>query len=172
MVTALDEYRDHWESSLWHVRPENRFLCDNRAASLLAAAAALLVIASASPSGVVVILPARCHVSREWVLRSALDYVIAELPRIPEGVATLGMADIQEGVDEDYLVAAQAAAGPGLVVNGFARRPSAWIAERLQQEGALIASGIMIGYAGIFAAHISKHWPDSFRHSYANRTAI
>ena len=23
----------------------------------------------------------------------------------------------------------------------------------------MIASGIMIGYAGVFAAHISKHWP-------------
>jgi mannose-1-phosphate guanylyltransferase len=159
MVTALDEYREHWESSRWHVRSENRFVCENRASSSLAAAAALLVIASASPSSVVVILPARCHVFREWVLRSALDYVIGELPRIPEGVATLGMTDIAGAVDEDYLVAAQAATGPGLVVDRFARRPATWIAERLQQEGALIASGIMIGYAGIFAAHISKHWP-------------
>src|SRR3984957_10990470 len=102
-----------------------------------------------SPPSLVVILPARCHVSREWVLRSALDYVIAELPRIPEGVAALGMTDIAGGVDEDYLVAAQAVAGLGLVINAFARRPAAWIAERLQREGALIASGIMIGYAGI-----------------------
>jgi mannose-1-phosphate guanylyltransferase len=160
LVTALDEYRGYWEPALWCVRRQNIFICQNRAASLLAATAALLAIASSSPSNVVVILPARCHVSREAVLRSALERVISMLPKIPEGVATLGMVDIDEGIDEDYLVASYERAGPGLVIHGFARRPTTWIAQRLRQQGAMIASGIMVGYAGAFAAHISKHWPD------------
>jgi mannose-1-phosphate guanylyltransferase len=159
MVTALDEYRDYWEPALWCVRTQNRIICDNRAASQLGAAAALLAIAAASPSSIVVILPARCHVSRESVLRSALDYVICALPNLAEGVATLGMVDLDEGVDEDYLIAGQERLGPGLVVQGFARRPTAWIARSLKHQGAMVASGIMVGYAGAFAAHISKHWP-------------
>jgi mannose-1-phosphate guanylyltransferase len=159
MVTALDEYRDHWEPSLWCVRPQNRFVCDNRAASLLTGAAALLSIAAISPSNVVTILPARCYVAREDVLRQALSYVLTVLPRISEGVATLGMVDMSESVDEDYLVGVRPNAGPGLVVEGFAHRPADWIAHRLRKQGAMIASGIMVGYAGAFAAHISKHWP-------------
>jgi mannose-1-phosphate guanylyltransferase len=159
MVTALDAYRDHWEPSLWCVRPENRFVCDNRAASLLTGAAALLSITALSPSNVVTILPARCYVAREDVLRQALSYVLNVLPQIGEGVATLGMLDMNEGVDEDYLVGVRANAAPGWVVEGFAHRPADWIAQRLRNQGAMIASGIMVGYAGAFAAHISKHWP-------------
>jgi hypothetical protein len=37
----------------------------------------------------------------EWILRQALKRVASELPHIPEGVATLGMVDIDKGVDED-----------------------------------------------------------------------
>lgn len=159
MVTALDEYRDQWGSALWCVRPQNRFVGDNRAASLLTGAAALLSITAASPSSVVTILPARCYVAREDVLRLALEHVLAMLPRVSEGVATLGMLDMNEGIDEDYLVCARAGVGPGLVVDGFAHRPTAWIARRLKNQGAVVASGIMMGYAGAFAAHISKHWP-------------
>jgi mannose-1-phosphate guanylyltransferase len=159
MVTALDEYRNYWEPSLWCVRPQNRFVGDNRAASLLTGAAALLSITTASPSSVVTILPARCYVVREYLLRLALEHALSMLPRVSEGVATLGMVDMNEGIDEDYLVCARAGLGPGLVVDGFAHRPTAWVARRLKNQGAMIASGIMVGYAGAFAAHISKHWP-------------
>jgi mannose-1-phosphate guanylyltransferase len=159
MITALEEYRDYWEPALWCVRPQNRFVCENRAASLLTGAAAVLSITAASPSSIVTILPARCYVAREEVLRQALSHVLSMLPRVSEGVATLGMVDLNDGVDEDYLVGANVSAGPGLRVEGFARRPTAWIARRLRHQGAMIASGIMVGYAGAFAAHISKHWP-------------
>lgn len=159
MITALEEYRDYWEPALWCVRPQNRFVCENRAASLLTGAAAVLSITAASPSSIVTILPARCYVAREEVLRQALSHVFSMLPRVSEGVATLGMVDMNEGVDEDYLVAANVSAGPGLGVEGFARRPTAWIARRLRHQGAMIASGIMVGYAGAFVAHISKYWP-------------
>jgi mannose-1-phosphate guanylyltransferase len=159
MITALEEYRQYWEPALWCVRPQNRFVCGNRAASLLTGAAALLSITTASPSNVVTILPARCYVAREDVLRLAINHALSMLPRVSEGVATLGMVDMFEGIDEDYLVSARGKAGPGLAVEGFAHRPTAWVARRLRHQGAMVASGIMVGYAGAFAAHISKHWP-------------
>ena len=159
MITALDEYREYWESSVWYLRPENRFVGENRAGSLLTGAAALLSIAQLSPSNVVTILPARCYVAQEWIFSAALERALSILPGVREGVVTLGMVDIDEGVDEDYLAVARARIGAGFLVLGFARRPASWTARLLVRQGAMIASGIMIGYAGAFAAHISKHWP-------------
>lgn len=159
LLTALEEYREHWEPNAWFLRPEHRFVCDNRAASLLTGAAALLSIAAKSPSSVVTVLPARCHVLQEWILSEALERALTRLPGLAEGVLTLGMIDAAEGIDEDYLVAARAPVGAGFTVQGFARRPTSWVARHLRDNGAMIASGIMIGYAGAFTAHISKHWP-------------
>jgi hypothetical protein len=160
LVTALKEYRDRWEPILWCVRPERRFVSDKRTNPLLTSAAAILSIARVSPASVVTILPARCYVAHERILREALKQVVAlELPQIPEGVATLGMADIDEGVDEDYMVIGRDRTGLGFSVHGVARRPTAWVARHLRRQGAVVSSGIMIGYAYAFAAHISKHWP-------------
>jgi hypothetical protein len=159
IVTTFEEYRSHWEPSIWFVPPERRFVCDNRAASQLSSAAAILSVAACSPSNVITILPARCFVLHEWILKNALNRALAELPSVPEGAITLGMADLEEGIDEDYLVVGQPRVGGGLSVEGFARRPVTWVARHLRQSGALVASGIMIGYAGAFAAHISKNWP-------------
>ena len=159
LLTALEEYRECWEPSAWCLKPEHRFVCDHRAASLLTGAAALLSIASKHPSAVVTILPARCYVAHEWVLSAALDLAIARLANVSEGVLTLGMIDAIESLDEDYLVATRVPPGRGLTALGFARQPTYWVARHLRERGALIASGIMIGYAGAFAAHISKHWP-------------
>ncbi|HEY0803072.1 MAG TPA: hypothetical protein VGD54_19710 [Steroidobacteraceae bacterium] len=159
IVTAFEEYRYLWEPLLWSVRPERRFICDNRVASQLASAAAILSVAAHSPSNVITILPARCSVMHEWILRRALNRAIADLSGVPEGAITLGMADLEEGIDEDYLVVGRPRVGRGLSVDGFARRPIPWVARHLRQSGALVASGIMIGYAGVFAAHISKNWP-------------
>ena len=159
IVTAFAEYRNFWEPSLWFVRPERRFVCDSRAASQLSLAAAILSVAARSPSNVITILPARCFVAREWILRRALNHALLELPGIPEGAVTLGMLDIEEGIDEDYFVVGRPPVGRGLRIDGFARRPVPWVSRHLRQHGALVASGIMIGYAGVFAAHISKNWP-------------
>jgi mannose-1-phosphate guanylyltransferase len=159
VVTALDEYRDLWEPTLWCVRPEMRLVSDKRTSSLLASAAAILSIANTSPSAIVTMLPARCYVGHECILRQAIRHVVSELPRIPQGVATLGMVDIDVGVDEDYMLVGRAGSGPGLSVQGIARRPTAWVARHLRRQGAVVCSGIMIGYAGVLAAHISKHWP-------------
>ncbi len=159
LVTALEEYRERWEPMLWFLRPELRFVNDRRTGSQLTAAAAILSIAELSPSSIVTILPARRYAAHESLLRRALQHAADELPYIPEGAATLGMLDIDESLDEDYLVVGRAAAGPGLAVRGIARRPTAWVARHLRRQGAVVASGITIAYAGVLAAHLSKQWP-------------
>jgi hypothetical protein len=160
LVTALEEYRNRWEPVLWCVRPEMRFVGDKRTNSVLTTAAAILAIARISPSSIVTILPARCYVGHEWILREALKQVESELPHVPEGVATLGMVDIDEGVDEDYMMVGRAPHGRGLEVRGIARRPTAWVARHLRRQGAVVSSGIMVGYASVFAAHMTQHWPE------------
>jgi mannose-1-phosphate guanylyltransferase len=159
MVTVLEEYRELWEPSLWFVRPEHRFVCEGRVESTLTASAAVLKIADTSPSNVVIIAPARVHVLRESVLAAALDRALCALPSMPEGVLTFAMIDEECGVDEDYLVLDRPSVRSAALVLGVARRPNSWVANHLRLQGAMIASGIMIGYAGVFAAHISRQWP-------------
>src|SRR5580704_17833750 len=159
MVTAMRTFRSHWEPSLWFVRAENRFVGDNQQSSPLATAAALLSIAMRTPSDIVTLVPARCFVAHDGILQEGLERALAVLPTLPERVVTLGMVDLDEGVDESYLVVGRSCAGPGLVTHGYARHPLPWVARYLRQQGAVVASGIVTGYAGIFAAHISKHWP-------------
>jgi len=159
LVTAIDEYRGNWQPQLWFVRPENRYLSSGGSATLLTTAAAVLSIAAENPSNVVTILPARCHVTHDWILSAGLDRVMNALPRIPEGVVTLGMMDVDDGVDEDYLLASRTERGMGAVVEGKARRPVPWVAKHLLRHGAMVASGILIGYAGKLAQHIHQYWP-------------
>jgi len=158
-VTALEEYRHLWESTLWFVRPEHRFVCENRAGSSMTTAAAILSIAELSPSQVVVMLPGRCHVFQESMLADALDHALAALPMVPEGALSLAMIDCGDAIDEDYVLVTRPATGPGLGVLSMVRRPTTWVSRHLAKQGALVASGILIGYAGVFAAHISKQWP-------------
>ena len=160
LVTVREENRERWEPALWFVRPERRFVSDTRKAAPLTTAAALLSIAQDSVSNVVTILPARCYVAHEWVLTAALDQMHAALPKIPEGVGTLGMIDIDDGIDEDYLVPCGSKAGAAVSVLGLAHRPVGWVTRHLRLHGAMVSSGILTGYAGRFAAHISKHRPD------------
>jgi hypothetical protein len=159
LITAFEDYRKLWEPSAWCIRPEKRFVCEGPRGLQLSVAAAILSVAARSTSDIITILPARCHVAHESILRRALNYALAELPGIPEGAVTLGMLDPEEALDEDYLLAGRARAGRAVRVDGFARKPVPWVARRLRQHGALVASGILIGFAGVFAAHISKHWP-------------
>jgi mannose-1-phosphate guanylyltransferase len=158
MVTAMQGSRSQWEPSLWFVRAENRFVGDKRSSSL-ATAAALLSIAVRNPSDIVTILPAKCFVAHEQILHEGIERALGILPEVPEGVVTLGMVDMDEGVDENYLVARRGDRGPGLIVHGYARQPVPWIARCLRRQGAVVASGIFAGYAGVFAAHISRQWP-------------
>lgn len=159
LTIALQEHRANWEPYAWFVRPPMRFVSDEEVAPHVALAIAILSIAERSPSNIVTILPARSYVAHESVLRQGLEQVVVKLPDIPEGVATLGMLDIDEAIDEDYLLLCRKSGGPGLGVNGIVRRPTSWVARHLRRQGAVVASGIFIGYAGVFAAHLSKHWP-------------
>jgi hypothetical protein len=81
------------------------------------------------------------------------------LPWIPEGIVTLGMVDIDEGADEDYLVPAKRHSGLTRPLLGVARSPVSWAATHLRQHGAMVASEVMVGYVGAFAAHISRRLP-------------
>ena len=159
MVTALSEHRARWEPHTWFVRPSVRFITEANAAPRLALATAILSVADRSPSNVLAIIPARSHVAHEYILREALKQMAAKLHEVPEGVASLGMIDMDDSMDEDYLVLQRSSGGPGLNVSGIARRPTAWVARHLRRQGAVVASGILVGYAGAFAAHLSKHWP-------------
>jgi mannose-1-phosphate guanylyltransferase len=160
LVTVREENRERWEPALWFIRPEHRFVSDSRMAAPLATAAALSAIAADSISNTVTILPARCYVANEWILSAALEQLQAALPRIPEGVGTLGMIDIDEAIDEDYLVPfEEPRIGSGLVVQALARRPTAWVARHLRQQGAMVASGILSGPVRAFAMHAYKHRP-------------
>ena len=158
-VTVREEDRKRWEPALWFIRPEQRFVSDSRMTASLTMAAALLSIAADSVSNTVTILPARCYVAHEAILSAALDRLHETLPRIPEGVGTLGMIDIDDGIDEDILVPCGTKVGPGLAVQALVRQPVGWVARHLRQHGAMVASGILTGYAGAFAAHVSSHRP-------------
>jgi hypothetical protein len=164
MITADEQFRDRWEKSFWLVRPAKRFIGLDRRSCVLTVAAAVLCAAAQSDSGVVVLLPARSYVTHEGVLRRAISQALSELPRIPEGVATLGMLDMQEPVDEDYLIVGTPPSGAGLKVNGIARRPIPAVVRQLRRRGALVSSGIMVGYAKVFADHIARSWPKLERH--------
>jgi mannose-1-phosphate guanylyltransferase len=159
VVTVREENRERWEPALWFIRPEHRFVSDSRMTAPLATVAALLSIAADSLANVVTILPARCYVANEWILAAALNQLQTMLPRIPEGVGTLGMIEIEDGIDEDYLIPFQTRVSPGQAVQAMARRPAEWIARHLRQHGAMVASGILTGYARVFATHASRYWP-------------
>jgi hypothetical protein len=93
ILTALEEYRQYWEPAAWFIRPDRRFVGDNRWASQLSSAAAVLSVAARSPSSIVTILPAKCYVADEAVLSRALTHALSQLPAVPEGAVTLGMLD-------------------------------------------------------------------------------
>jgi hypothetical protein len=159
MITAPAGERHHWERAGWFVRPERRFVSEEGGDARLSAATAVLALAANFPTHTLTVLPAHCQVAHEEILQCAVRRALASLAEIPEGIITLGMLDIEEGVDEDYLVVRRARAGLGLECTGYARRPVPWVARHLREHGALVASGIMVGYASVFASHILHHWP-------------
>jgi hypothetical protein len=123
LISAFEEYRDLWQPSVWCVRPEKRFICEGPKGLQLSVAAAILSVAARSTSDIVTILPARCHVAHESILRRALQFALAELPGVPEGAVTLGMLDPEEAVDEDYLLVGRARVGRALRVDGSHASP-------------------------------------------------
>jgi hypothetical protein len=159
LVTARDAYRFYWEPALWFIRPEHRFVSTQPAMSWLTTAAAILAIAYKAPDSVVTLLPGRCFVSHESVLTEAIDRALALLPTVPEAVISLGMQDLDGGIDEDYLVPPKGEREFLQPLLGVARRPLPWIAQYLRAEGALVASRVTCSYARTLAAHICLVWP-------------
>jgi len=159
MVTLQEDHRQAWEPALWFIRPEHRVIATSREASLLTGAASIVAIPKQSPSNIVTLLPARCHIRHEACVASGIDRACALLPHVSEGMLTLGMRDVEDALDEDYLIADWGPDDVTLEVLGVAHRPTVWVAHHLKLAGAVVASGIMVGYAGVFAAHITEMWP-------------
>jgi hypothetical protein len=159
LVTTQEAYRVHWESALWFIRPEHRFVSTQPGMSWLTTAAAILAIAYKAPDSIVTLLPGRCFVSHESILTEAIDRAVALLPTVPEGVISLGMQDLEDGIDEDYLVPPKGQREFLQPLLGVARRPLPWIAQYLRAEGALVASRVTCSYARTLAAHICLVWP-------------
>lgn len=160
LVTAAEAHRAHWQSTLWFIPAEHRFVSELPGWSSLTTAAAVLAIAARVPSAAVTILPAHCYVDDEWTLTLALHTALSNMTHAADGVVTLGMAGGACEVDEDYLLVDEGAdGGPMVPVSVTARRPMHWIARHLAGRGALVASGIFIGHADALAAVLYKYWP-------------
>lgn len=97
------------------------------------------------------------------MLRDAIELTLWSLPRLPTGIATLGMLDAHASGDEDYLVVGPSSGYTGSVIHAHVRRPELKAAQNLKAQGALAASGILIGYTHAIAAHICRLWPQQAR---------
>ncbi len=159
LVSAQEADRGMWEGPFWFTRPANRFISNHGAPTSLSTTAALLTVAARAPSCLVAVLPSDFWVSRESVLTEAIEGVFQLLPNTPESVATLGMVDAHVDVDQDYLVVGPNNLQKGAVIQARINRPEPRIAQQLVSEGAIVASGILLGYAQAFASRIFKYWP-------------
>jgi mannose-1-phosphate guanylyltransferase len=159
LLSAQESDRNIWERPLWFTRPANRFIADSGTPTALSTAAAILSVAAGSPSCLVAILPSDFWVARGSVLIEAIERVFTSLHRVPGGVATLGMVDAHTESDEDYLVVGPDNAQTGAVIHAKWNRPALPIARQLTKEGAIVFSGILLGYAHAFSAHIYEYWP-------------
>jgi len=159
LVSAREEDRSIWVGPLWFTRPARRFISDRGVPTSLSTAAAVLSIAARSPSSLVTILPSDFWVARESVLAEAIEAALTAMKQVPDTVATLGMSDNDPGGDEDYLIVGPGSSRMGVAIQAKADRPKPPVAKRLLDEGALVASGILLGHAQAFAVRIRKYWP-------------
>jgi mannose-1-phosphate guanylyltransferase len=159
LMCAQESDRNIWEGPLWFTRPANRFVSDRDAPTSLSTAAAVLSIATRDPSCLIAVLPSDFWVAREAVLTEAIERAFRQLREMPESVATLGMIDSHNEDHEDYLVVGPNHAQKGAVIRARVNRPETRLAKQLVNEGAMVASGILLGYAQAFAARINKYWP-------------
>jgi hypothetical protein len=93
------------------------------------------------------------------VLTDGIEKALTSLQRASGTVATLGMSDSYPGTDEDYLIVGPASSEMGAAIQAKAYRPGPSVAKQLLKEGALVASGILLGHAQAFAARIYEYWP-------------
>src|ERR1700733_4797955 len=140
LVTVLADCRCYWEPSTWFVRPQHRIISTAPGMSWLSTASAILAIAYTRPDSIVTLLPGRCFVSHESILTQAMNRAALLLPLVPEAVISLGMLDLDGGIDEDYLVPNTGEREFLQPLLGVARRPVPWVAQYLRTNGALVAS--------------------------------
>jgi mannose-1-phosphate guanylyltransferase len=159
IISAQEGDRPSWEGPFWFTRATNRFISERGTPTSLSTAAAVLSIATQDPSCPIVILPSDFSVARESVLTEAIEKAFGQLRAMPESVATLGMIDSHPGVEEDYLVVGPRHAQKGSAIQAQINRPERRLAKQLISEGAMVASGILLGSAQAFAARINKYWP-------------
>ena len=159
IVSAQEGDRRTWEGPFWFTRATNRFISELGTPTSLSTAAAVLSIATKDPSCPIAILPSDFWVARESVLTEAIEKAFGQLQAMPESVATLGMIDSHPGGEEDYLVVGPRHAQKGAAIQARINRPERRLAKQLISEGAMVASGILLGYAQAFAARINKYWP-------------
>jgi mannose-1-phosphate guanylyltransferase len=158
LVSAREDDRSVWTSPFWFTQPANRFISGRGVPTSMSTAAAVLSVAARAPFCLVTILPSDFWVARESVLADAIDKALTSLQQTPGTVATLGMSDTHPGTDEDYLIVGPASSQTGAAIQAKANRPGPAAARQLSREGALVASGILLGHAQAFAARIQKYW--------------
>lgn len=159
IVCAQESDRRTWEGPFWFTRVTNRFISERGTPTSLSTAAAVLSIATKDASCPIAILPSDFWVARESVLTEAIEKAFGQLQAMPESVATLGMIDSHPGSEEDYLVVGPSHAQKGAAIRARINQPEGSLAKQLMSEGAMVASGILLGYAQAFAARINKYWP-------------
>ena len=159
IVCAQEGDRRTWEGPFWFTRATNRFISELGTPTSLSTAAAVLSIATKEPSCPIAILPSDFWVARESVLTEAIEKAFGRLQVMPESIATLGMIDSHSGSEEDYLVVGPRHAQKGAAIQARINRPERRLAKQLISEGAMVASGILLGYAQAFATRINKYWP-------------
>jgi mannose-1-phosphate guanylyltransferase len=159
LVCAQEGDRRTWEGPFWFTQPANRFISEQGTPVSLSTAAAVLSIAAKDPSCPVAVLPSDFWVARESVLTEAIEKAFGQLRAMPESVATLGMIDSHHEGHEDFLVVGPQHPEKGAAIQARINRPEKRLAKQLISEGAMVASGILLGYAQAFAARINKYWP-------------
>jgi mannose-1-phosphate guanylyltransferase len=86
-------------------------------------AAAVLELAERAPSRPIVMLPTNYWIAKESVFSDAIELALWSLPRCPNGIATLGMADTHADGEEDYLVLGQSNGYTGADIHAYVRKP-------------------------------------------------
>jgi len=86
-------------------------------------------------------------------------HAIGQLHRFADTVFTLGMDDVENAIDEDYLIAGTMDSGPGEPVSAMARQPFAGAARYVANDAIMVASSIYVAYAGVLASLIIKRAP-------------
>jgi mannose-1-phosphate guanylyltransferase len=163
LVSAREEDRSVWAGPLWFTRPANRFISDLGVPMSFSTVAAVLSVAARFPYCLVTILPSDFWVANESLFMESIEKVLTALQRVPGTVATLGMSDPHPGIAEDYLVVGPESSQTGAAIQAKAHRPAPAIATQLLKEGALVASGILLGRAQAFAERVLKYWPQLAR---------